>query len=47
MPHRFSILADSPVGADKDQLNFATFVNPFAERMIASVDNGGRDSRAI
>ena len=35
----FSILGDSPVGVDRDRLNFTTFVEPFAERLIGSVAN--------
>ena len=35
----YSILGDSPPSVDEDTLRFGAFVEPFADRLIASVDN--------
>lgn len=35
----YSILGDSPPSVDEDTLKFGAFVEPFADRLIASVDN--------
>src|SRR5215813_1946156 len=39
MPAEYSILGDNPVGAGDDRLNFGTFVEPFAQRLILSRKN--------